>query len=134
MNFETKFFQKGYFYSKTEKVHINWIMHIRLRLGSKFQIKLAILIFWTKFAKNWNSKKSHFCMCPWSLLIKLIPKVANRHNNISVSSYSSHRDSKECSKIFCKKFTFGINLPNYIFIGIADHWSVPSIFKTLGKM
>ena len=24
-------------------------------------------------------------MCPWSLLIKLIPKVANRHNNISVS-------------------------------------------------
>ena len=48
--------------------HHNWILHIRLRLGSKFQLKLTILIFWTKFAEKWYSKKFHFCMCPWSLL------------------------------------------------------------------
>ena len=49
----------------------NWILHIRLRLGSKFQLKMTILIFWKKFAQNWFSKKLHFCLCPWSLLTLL---------------------------------------------------------------
>ena len=51
--------------------HHIWILHIRLRLGSKFQLELTILIFWTKFAQNWYSKKLHVCISPWSLLIIL---------------------------------------------------------------
>ena len=90
--FQTKFAQKGYFRSKTEKVNItiefyifdlvqvsnfsfnwqfwflepnlpqkgisgrkqkNWTLpfnsHIRVSLGTKFHVKLLILIFWTKF-------------------------------------------------------------------------------------
>ena len=110
-------------------------MHIRLRLGSKFQIKLAILIFGPKLPKTEIPKNRTFACVHDHYLLKLFPRWptdTQQHSN--VSSHSSHRDNKECSKIFCKKFTFGINLPNYIFIGIADHWSVPSIFKTLGKM
>ena len=35
-------------------------MHIRISLGIKFHLKLATLIFWTKFAQNgyfWSKKK-----------------------------------------------------------------------------
>ena len=46
----------------------NWILHIRLSLVSKFQLKMTILIFWAKFAQNWFSKKSYFCLCSCSLL------------------------------------------------------------------
>ena len=63
--------------------------------------------------------------------------MANKHNNISVSLLLLHIENKECSGyIFCKKFTFDINLLNYLFIWIVQHWhwSVPSIFKNLEKM
>ena len=30
----------------------HWILHIWISLGTKFQLKLAILIFWTRFAKK----------------------------------------------------------------------------------
>ena len=68
--------------------------------------------------------------------IKLIAKVANRHNNILVSLLIlvTEMTRTAVKYLFCKKFTLDINLPNYLFIGIVDHWSVPSIFKTLGKM
>ena len=33
---------------KSEPYH--WVLHIRNNLGTKFKLKLAILIFWTKFA------------------------------------------------------------------------------------
>ena len=65
--------------------------------------------------------------------IKLIPKTKQ---TISVSRLILVTGTiKNAVKyLFCKKITFDINLPNYLFIGIVDHWSVPSIFKTLGKI
>ena len=35
---------------KSEQHH--WILHIRISLGTKFSLKLTILIFWTKFAEK----------------------------------------------------------------------------------
>ena len=32
--------------------HQHWILHIRISLDTKFQLKLKILIFWTKFAQE----------------------------------------------------------------------------------
>ena len=29
------------------------ILHIPISLGNKFQLKLAVFIFWTKFAQKW---------------------------------------------------------------------------------
>ena len=49
-----KFISKEYSQSKTEKVNSthDWILHIQISLDTKFQLKLKILIFWTKFAQN----------------------------------------------------------------------------------
>ena len=41
--------------SSIEKIkieHHHWILHIRISLATKFQIKLRILIFWTKFVQK----------------------------------------------------------------------------------
>ena len=44
--FLTKFVQKERFRSKTKKSEMrHWILHIRISLGTKIQLKLAILIF-----------------------------------------------------------------------------------------
>ena len=32
--------------------HRHWILHARLGVGTKFQLKVRILIFWTKFAQK----------------------------------------------------------------------------------
>ena len=40
----------------TKNEHYYWILHIRISLGTNFQLKLTIAIFWTKFAK----KRSYF--------------------------------------------------------------------------
>ena len=41
-------------------------------VGTQFQLKLAILIFWTKFTQKGyftlETEKSHLCERPWSLL------------------------------------------------------------------
>ena len=38
---------------KNEKSeHHHLILHIRIGLGTKFQLKLTILFFWTKFTKK----------------------------------------------------------------------------------
>ena len=51
MTFWTKFASKGYFQSKAKKnKHYDWVLDIRISLGTKFQVKLIILTFWTKFA------------------------------------------------------------------------------------
>ena len=70
-----KFAQKGCFQSKTEKVNTAikfhkfsqkegipvgnekseyhyWVLHIRISLCNKFQLKLVTLIFWTKFVQK----------------------------------------------------------------------------------
>ena len=60
----TKFTQKGYFRSENEKVNtttefcifelvsvLNFNLRLKIIVGTKFQLKLAILTWWTKFAK-----------------------------------------------------------------------------------
>ena len=44
-----------------EREHHYWILHIRISLGTKFQLKLRTLIFGTKFAQ-----KGYFRLKKWS--------------------------------------------------------------------
>ena len=54
--FGTNFRKRGYMQSKTGTIeHHHWILHIRIRSITKFQLDLTTLIFWTKFPK-----KGHF--------------------------------------------------------------------------
>ena len=52
--------------------HHHRILHIRISLRTKFQLKLTILIFWAKLAQKGcfrsKSENSYLCECPWSLL------------------------------------------------------------------
>ena len=45
---------------------------MRIGVGTKFQIRLTILIFWAEFAQKgcfWSEIENlHVCMCPWSFL------------------------------------------------------------------
>ena len=45
------------------------MLHIRLGLGTKIQLKLTILIFWTEFAQKGyfqsKTEKSHFHVRSW---------------------------------------------------------------------
>ena len=67
--FWDQIFPKSIFLVQNRKSpYHNWILHIRFRLGSKFQLKMTTLIFGGKFVQNWFPKKLHFCMSPWSLL------------------------------------------------------------------
>ena len=54
LTFWSKSAQKGYFWSKMEKVNITieFFLHIRIRLGTKFQLKMTILMFWKKLAQK----------------------------------------------------------------------------------
>ena len=74
-------------------------MHIRINRGTKFQLKLTILIFWTKFRQKGyfrsNTEKPHFCECPWSLLTILNFSVQGpTDTTANVSSPFSCRDNK----------------------------------------
>ena len=37
---------------ENRKSEQHWILHIQIILGTQFQLKLTILIFWTKFARK----------------------------------------------------------------------------------
>ena len=53
LNFGTKFVQKGYFGSTTNKSeHHHYILQIRIGLRNKFHLKLTV--FWTKFTQKEN--------------------------------------------------------------------------------
>ena len=54
----TKFSQKHYFQSKAERVHQHWIFEIQSSWSTKLQLKLKVLIFWTKFTQNVENRKS----------------------------------------------------------------------------
>ena len=57
------------FQSKTEKSeHHYWILHICIILGTKFQLKVTILIFWTKFALK-RYFLSETCACVHGLYL-----------------------------------------------------------------
>ena len=76
--------------------HRHWILHIRLSPGTKFQLKLTFLMFWTKFAQKgyFRSEREKLLLClrPWLLLtvwvtycLKLFRTGANRYNGILMS-------------------------------------------------
>ena len=66
---KTRFAQKGVFWSKTEKVNTPYSLHNSAysnKSSAKFQLKLTILIFWTKYSKTekvnnnkWKQKEHH---------------------------------------------------------------------------
>ena len=78
--------------------HHHWILHIQISPGTKFLLKLTILLFWTKF--TWKgylrskTEKSQFCVRPWYLLAILnfseLGPATERYYN--ASSPSSSRD------------------------------------------
>ena len=52
-DFMDKICPKKIFPVKNRKSEHNpWILHIRISIGTTFQFKLTILIFWTKFAQK----------------------------------------------------------------------------------
>ena len=50
--FWTKFAQKGIPVENKKSEHHHGILHIRISLGTKFQLKLIISSFWTKFTQK----------------------------------------------------------------------------------
>ena len=60
---------------KRKSEHHQWILHIRISIATKFQLKLIIWIFLTKFTQKgnfrWKTEKSHLCVRPLSLLTML---------------------------------------------------------------
>ena len=65
---------------KSEQHH--WILHIRIWLATKFQLKVTILIFWTKFAKKgyfWSkTRKANSIFFHWIFFIgiRLATKIS----------------------------------------------------------
>ena len=47
-----EFFRKNFQVEIGKSEHHHWILHTWISLGAKFQLKLTILIFWTKFAQK----------------------------------------------------------------------------------
>ena len=44
--------KKGVSGMKQKKWTLYWIVYIRINLGTKFQLKLIVLIYWTKFTQK----------------------------------------------------------------------------------
>ena len=111
----TKFSQKGCFRSKIKKWYHHWGPHIRINLGTKFQLKLTILIFWTKFSQKryfrLETEKSHLYVRPWLLRTILNLSARDRHTQryFSISSPSSGRDKYYITVLF-QQFTKTLNL------------------------
>ena len=78
--------------------HNHWILHNQISLGTKFQLKLTILILQTKFTQ-WGyfrrkAEKSHICLCLWSLLTILnVSAQGPTDTTASSFSLSSRRDN-----------------------------------------
>ena len=72
MIFWTKFAQNVFPVLIRKSEHHHWILHLRISLGTKLQLKLTSSIFRTKFFQKGSfrskTEKSHLCMCPWLLL------------------------------------------------------------------
>ena len=58
--FERHIPKKAIYNQNYRKSTSHWILHVWINLGTKFQLKLTILIFWTKFFQKgyfWSKKK-----------------------------------------------------------------------------
>ena len=91
MNFVTKFAQKRWKTVKNwkNKSH-HWILHIRISLDPKFQLKLTILIFGPNLLKNGISKNQNFlCVHGRYLLYYTFPhggRQTQQYFNVSCPS------------------------------------------------
>ena len=54
-----------------ENRHHHWILHIRINLSTKFQLKLKFLVFSTKFAKKGHLRSSKIKHHHWILHIRI---------------------------------------------------------------
>ena len=74
-NFEfwDQIFPKRVFLVKNRKIkHHHLILHIQIRIDTKFQLQMGIFEIWTKLAHKeffrTKRNKLQFCVCTWSLL------------------------------------------------------------------
>ena len=116
--FSTKFAQKRISGQKPKKwtsqkqkksEHHHWILHIPIGLAIKFQLKLIILILWTKFAQKGyfrsKTKKANitieFCIFQLDLLANLTLNWQFRHfrPNLPKKSISNQKQKKWTSSL-----------------------------------
>ena len=87
--------------------HHHWILHIWISLGTKFQLKLTILIFfWPIYLKReFPVKKGKITLVHASMVvtyyIKLFHIGSNRQQYFNVSSPSSHSDKNKSEWTLC---------------------------------
>ena len=125
---------------KTKNKHHQWILHIQISLSTKFHFK-QLWILRTNFPKKGISgpkqKKFTSQSLNWQFwfLDQISPKLVFQkitllHVSMVITHYiklickvaNKEWDNKECSEyLFCKEFTFDINLLNYLFISIVEH-------------
>ena len=81
-------------------------LYIRISLGTKFQFKQTILIYWTKYAKKGyfrsETEKSQSCVCSFVLtyyiLLTFLHGGRQTQRYFNVSSPSIRRDKKDTHK------------------------------------
>ena len=93
---------------KSEHHHSS--LHIGTSLGAKFQLKLTVYFFFTKFAQKgyfWTkTEKSHLRVHPWLLLTILnFPRGRQTQRYFNVSSPSNLIDRKHLKILFNNKNT-----------------------------
>ena len=74
--------QKVFPVSKRKSEHHRWIPYVRISLDIKFQLKLTILIFWTKF-----SQKGYF-------------RSKTENVNTTMVTEMGHKSFVSCSFVF----------------------------------
>ena len=79
----------------------HWILHIQIRLATKFSLKLTILTFWTKFAQK--GKLHH-----WILHIRISLGI-KFHLKLTILIFWTKFAQKECSSQKRKKWTPSLN-------------------------
>ena len=75
-----------------ESEYHHWILHFRINLSTKFQLKLTILIFWTKIVSKWDFR-SHTTKSPSSstYLHSTLHRIsAKRYSQGKAVFYSVH--------------------------------------------
>ena len=85
--FWTKFAQKGYFPSKTEKSEYHyWILHIRVSFCTKFELKLTILgVFFDPISGRKRKNPPVRASVVVTYYIKLFSTGADRYTGILMS-------------------------------------------------
>ena len=107
--------KNGVFALKQKKGYHHWVSHIRINLGTEFQLKLTILILWTKFSQKGyfrsEMKKLNLCVRSWSLraILNFSARGRQTQRYFDISSPSSRRD-----KYYIEQFTKTLNFFPYL--------------------